>query len=121
MAYQVPPQWSHGDEVCAADLQKYSDSIAYLYSLTPTAGRNYATAFSLMPDTQQFWLVHTQRYLVYISTGVISDPTGANDDVTLSNNETFNSYDLDTIPWLNYGALYKVVGCSVCMEDRDGT
>ena len=34
--------------------------------------------------------------------------------------ELFNTYDLDTIPWLNYGAFTKVVGCSVCMEDRNG-
>ena len=120
MAYQAPTQWSHGDEVCASKMQKYSDSIAYLYSLTTTAGRNYATPFSQMADTQQFWFVHTHRYLIYVSTGVISDPSGIGDDVTLSSDESINSYDLDTIPWLNYGSLYKIVGCSVCMEDRNG-
>lgn len=120
MAYQVPKQWNHGDEVCAADLQKYSDAIAYLYSFSSGAGKNYATPFSRMDDTQQFWFVHSQRYLIYVSTGVISDPGGVGEDVTLSSDQSINAYDLDTIPWLNYGNLYKVVGCSVCMEDRNG-
>ena len=60
-----------------------------IYSLTPTAGRNYATAFSQFDDTQQFWLVHSQRYLIYLSTGVISDPSGVGEDVSLSVDGTF--------------------------------
>lgn len=121
MAYQVPKQWSHGDEVCASELQKYSDSLNYLNSITSTAGRNYATAFSQYDDTQEFWLVHSWPFLIYVSTGVLSDPSGLNEDISLSVGDgTFNSYDLDAIPWLNYGDLYKIVGCSVCMEDSRG-
>lgn len=121
MAYQVPKQWSHGDEVCASELQKYSDSLNYLNSLTATSGRNYATPFSQFTDTQQFWFIHSRPLLIYVSTGVLSDPSGLNEDVTLSNEDGqyYNSYDLDTISWLNYGDLYKVVGCSVCMEDGE--
>ena len=118
MAYQKPKQWSHGDEVCASELQKYSDSLDYLNTLVSSSGRNYATPFSRFDDTQQFWLIHTKPFLIYASTGVLSDPSGINEDVSLSNNgEPFNSYDLDTISWLSYGDLYKIVGCSVCMED----
>ena len=121
MAYQVPKQWSHGDEVCASELQKYSDSLEYLNSLTSTSGRNYATPFSQFDDTQEFWFIHSRPLLIYVSTGVLSDPSGLNEDVTLSNEDGqyYNGYDLDTVPWLNYGDLYKVVGCSVCMEDGE--
>ena len=121
MAYQISEQGSHGDGVCASELQMYSDSLSYLNSIMSTANRNYATPFSQFDDTQEFWFIHSRPLLIYISTGVLSDPSGLNEDVTLSNEDGqyYNSYDLDTVPWLNYGDLYKVVGCSVCMEDGE--
>jgi hypothetical protein len=121
MAYVVPKQWSHGDQPATADTQKYSDSLAYLKTLFGDKAYNWATPYSLYPDTQDLWLVHSRRYLVYVSSGRIVDPAGVGEDVSLSTDSTFGSYDLDSISWMSYGKLYRVIGCSVCTEDDTGT
>lgn len=122
MAYQVPPQWSHGDQPTAALMQKYSDALNSLYTAIGTVGYNPATPFSQYEDTQEYTLAHSQRWLIYLSTGVIEDPAGVNDDVPLSNvgTGTINSYDLDQVPWLAYGQDYRVIGCSAVMESDVG-
>lgn len=100
-------------------MQKYSDGLTYLNTAIGVA-YNWAVPYSQMPDTQTYYLIHSQQYLVYKSTGRIVDITGTNDDISLDDGDTYNSYDLDTIDWLAYGDLYRVVGCSVCMEDEVG-
>lgn len=121
MAYQVPKQWSHGDRVGAADMQKYSDGQDAINAGLAVFPYNFATPYSQYSDTQDFYLIHKKKFLIYISSGVINDPTGVNEDITLSNdNDVFNSYDIDTVPWIFYGGLYRVIGCSVCMEDEMG-
>lgn len=118
MAYQVPKQWSHGDRVNATDMQKYSDGQEAINTSLASFGYNFATPYSQYPDAQEYWLVHRKQFLIYVSTGEIRDPSGNNEPINLSNaDETYNSYDLDSIPWMLYGMLYKVVGCTVCMED----
>lgn len=121
MAYQVPKQWSHGDRVGATDMQKYSDGQVAINAALASFNYNFATPYSQYTDTQDFYVIHRKQFLIYVSSGVISDPTGVNDDVTLSNGDgVFNSYDVDTIPWIFYGGVYRVIGCSVCMEDEQG-
>jgi hypothetical protein len=121
MAYAVPKQWAHGDQPAAADMQKYSDSLAYLKTLCGDTAHNWAIPYSLYADTQDFWLVHSRRYLVYVSAGRIVDPALIGEDVSLSAETTFGSHDLDSISWMYYGKLYRVIGCSVCTEDGIGT
>lgn len=121
MSYAVPRQWSHGDQPVATDMQKYSDGLAYLEPLLDAVIRNHAHPYSLYEDTQEFWLIHTQRYLVFSSTGRIVDPAAVGEDVSLSTDGTYGGHDLDAIPWMSYGKLYKVIGCSVCFEDGTGT
>lgn len=53
-----------------------------------------------------------------MSNGEIVDPTGINTTVSVSEDESgYGVYDLESIGWLAYGALYKVTGVSVCCED----
>ena len=120
MAYQVPKQWSHGDQPTAADMQKYSDALNALNASFGSAFYNFATPYSLYDDTQEYYFVHARQYLIYTSTGTIEDPAGVEASVTLSSSGVFNSYDLDQVGWLTYGMLYQVIGCSVCLESDTG-
>lgn len=120
MSYAVPRQWSHSDQPAAVDMQKYSDDLTFLAASIGNAARNLAVPYSLAEDTQTYWLVHAQHYLLFVSSGKIIDPAGVGDEVSLSTEETIGSYDLDTIPWLVYGKLYQVIGCSCCFEDGTG-
>lgn len=120
MAYTPPRQWAHGDQPAAADMQVYSDGLTYLQTAIGGA-HHFAAPYSQMPDTQTFYIVHSQRFLVYVSSGKLRDVTGTNEDISLGNSETINSLDLDTVDWLTYGDLYAVIGCSACMEDEVGT
>ena len=119
MAYVVPKQWNHGDRInSVAELQAYSDGQVAINAALASFGLNFATPYSQYPDTQDFYLVHRKQFLVYVSTGVIKDLSGINSDISLSTGDgVFNSYDLDTVHWIFYGGLYRVIGCSVCMED----
>lgn len=120
MAYQVPNQWSHADRISATALNKYSDSIVAINAASVNGGLNFAIPYSTMIDAQEYWVVHSKPFLIYASTGVLVDPTGVNDDITLSSETTYNSYSVESVPWLFYGDIYKVVGCSVCFEDERG-
>lgn len=123
MAYSTPKQWAHGDTVDADEIQKYSDG---LDAIKPMIGEtHYSWVFfnSLMDDTQEFWLVHKCRWLIYKSTGVVrhaSDPV-TYPDVSLGDKGGINAFDLDEgVDWLVPGQLYCVIGCSVCFEDTQG-
>lgn len=120
MSYTPPKQWRHGDQPDGAEMQKYSDGLNFLNAILGGQQLNFAVPFSRMEDAQEYWLVHKRRYLIYRSTGKIHDPTGANEPISLSNPEEINIYDLDQIIWMTPGKLYRVVGCSVCMEDARG-
>jgi hypothetical protein len=123
MSYSTPKQWAHGDTVAAAELQKYSDGLDAIKPMIGEVTINWAVAASLYEDTQEFWLVHKKRWLLYKSTGVVRHPLDpvTYPDVDLGDSKTINAFDLDEgVDWLVPGALYKVVGCSVCMEDEQG-
>ena len=116
MAYSAPAQWAHGDEPCAADMNKYSSSLAAIYAVYGDYPRNYAIPYSLFGDTQEFWIVHSARWLLFKSSGDIMDPTGVEASVSLSAGDGYTFYDLDNVTWLTYGARYKVIGCTVALE-----
>jgi hypothetical protein len=123
MSYSTPKTWAHGDTVPAAEMQKYSDGLDAIKPLFPTVVRNFAIAASQYEDTQEFWITHKARWLIYKSTGVIRHPLDPTTypDVSLSDTDTINAFDIDNgVDWLVPGALYKVIGCSVCFEDEVG-
>jgi hypothetical protein len=63
---------------------------------------------------------HVHRWLIYDSTGQIVDISGENAPVTINDPESgWGVKDLDTIEWLQYGALYIVSGCAVAYERRE--
>ena len=121
MSYAAPKQWSHGDQPVATDMQKYSDGLNYLDGMFGATRYNHAYPYSLYEDTQDFWLVHQARYRVFASSGKIVDPAGVGEEVSLSTSDAvYGGYDLDSVLWLAYGKLYRVIGCSVCFEDGTG-
>lgn len=131
MAYAVPKQWAHGDTVSHTNMQKYSDSLNAIYALCGDAPVNPAVLWSYEHfDATNFegsfyTFVHRHRYLWFKSTGAIVDPVreadpagvAGEDDTGLTENQTnYGIYDLESISWLTYGALYYVTGTSAAWE-----
>lgn len=65
-------------------------------------------------------ILHAYRWLLYNGTGTLVDPSGANDDTTLSDAEPgqIAVLDLNSIAWLTVGMYYRVTGCDVVWESR---
>lgn len=60
------------------------------------------------------------RWLLYNSTGELTDAAGVQDPVTIADPATgFGLYDLDSIDWLVTGVFYRVSGCQFAYERRD--
>ena len=127
MAYQVPPRLAHGNTLAVATMQKYSDGLNDIH--TALGDQIYVQAAPLVamswsshkmwfadPITKTAWLtmVHKMRYLCYQGTGKIESYAG--DTTSLSSQSTFNVFDLESVPWLWYGRLYKITGCTMAME-----
>lgn len=74
-----------------------------------------------LPLEDDIWrLYHRYRWLLYNSTGELVDLAGAEDPVSLPDPATgYGLKDLDEIPWLAYGQIYKVTGCEFAYERRD--
>ena len=71
-------------------------------------------------DGVAWQMMHVYRYLHFGSTGAIQDPTGVNDDVSISENDTGQGVvDLETIPWLAYGQRYAIDAVSWCKEEPE--
>ena len=134
--YSVVDEFAHGDYPLAADLNKIKDGINHIGEewedgTTPSASdelthRNEAVyqnrengVGSTGREGSDFTFIHTQRWLHYTSSGAIEDLAGLEDAVSLSNDSTYNFYDLDTVSWLSYGSLYRVTGVDVCFEDYE--
>ena len=64
--------------------------------------------------------LHAYRWLLYNGTGELVDPSGANDDTTLSDAEPgeIAILDLNSVAWLATGMYYRVTGCDVVWEQR---
>lgn len=130
MAYAVPKQWAHGETVSHTNMQKYSDGLNAIHAKTGDAAYNYAILwpydnYDVVYDNSFYVFVHKKRYLWFRSTGELVDPVrhadpaglAGEDDIGLSETGTdYGIYDLESIDWLVYGALYYVTGVTVAME-----
>lgn len=121
MAYQIPPQWAHGDIPTAVLMQKYSDALNAIHAITGDVLKAFPSAHVLAGvDNDYHVFVHRYRWLRYQSTGTIediADPT--NNTQTLSEDGEPTILDLNTIDWLFPGKLYAVTGCTWAQEARD--
>ena len=116
-AYAVPPTFAHGDYPLAAELNKIRDGQLYFYETLPTYGPR--PCVREVGTGEQVTFTHRHRWLHYKSTGTIIDPAGIEPDIDLSNpsDSWVNVYDLDSIAWLAYGALYYVEGVTFASEE----
>lgn len=127
MAYQVPPRLAHGNTLSVATMQKYSDGLndihtalgdAIYVQAAPMVFTSWPSHKAWMSDpiNKTAWLttVHKLRYLCYQGAGKLESYSG--DSTSLSNQSTFNVFDLESVPWLWYGRLYKITGCTMAME-----
>lgn len=120
MSYSVPPRWSHGDIPDATAMNKYSDSLDAIYAVLGDAQMFFPAAAAIpAEDNDQHYLIHRYRWLWFEGAGAIEDPSGAGDDVTLSDDGAPTRVDLRSVSWLAPGMLYKVTGSTWCMETRN--
>jgi hypothetical protein len=115
-----------GDLVTVAILNQIKDNInaahtalgadAYNWGAPINPEHAYDGALKLEGSLLSFF--HRFRWLAYGSTGVIIDPSGVGDDVTLSDPEagTIGFHDLESIEWLTYGMYYRVEGVTWAQE-----
>jgi hypothetical protein len=108
--------WAAGDYPTAAELQKYSDSLNAIHATLGNSAVNMATIANV--SSAHYTLVHTARYLWFRSTGLLVDPAGIEDSISLSDPDRPTRYDLDQVSWLTYGATYYVTGVSWCAESE---
>jgi hypothetical protein len=116
MAYSAPKQWSHGDAVTATHMNKYRDSLNAIYAKIGDSNYNFA-----VPHGMSGIFVHRFRWLHYSNSGVLMDINGSEDSmVNLSGDENeFDVYDLESVPWLQYGMMYRVDNCDMCCESSE--
>jgi len=115
--YVAPNQWSRGDVPTAALMNQYSTGLTATHEVTGDIAVNPVIQHGVSEGV--FYIAHTHRYLFFRSQGQIEDPNGVEDSVSLSEQKSgaVTRYDMDDIGWLNYGMIYRVTGCSMCMED----
>lgn len=113
--YTVPDQWAHGDEPTAAKVNKWKDSLDAIHA---TAGdRAINVPCKIDAAGTDYYFIHRHRYLYFLAdAGIIHDPSGVGDDVNIASSDGFEVYDLDSIGWLQYGALYYIEECNAAME-----
>ena len=110
-------QWAHGDGNTAAYFNAYSTELTALRAaikdaeIVPCVPDQYGTG-------NIYWFVHRNRWLHFKSTGLIKN-ADASQQATLSPvNDTYTSFDLQSLSWLAYGQLYQVVGCQMACEEE---
>lgn len=131
MAYSTPTRWAHGDTPTAAKLQPYSDDLNYIHAITGdkllniAAPQKHSRAFGVTTDEGEdltgFCFKHVHRWLTFLGDGTLSDITESPDyQVSLSEvDNTYTTYDLDSVSWLSYGEFYIVRLCTMAVEHRD--
>lgn len=126
--YSAPKIWSHGDLPTAAELNKYSSSLNYLYdhigggSVNPAimSNRSEHSWNASTANESGMYVIHKNRYLHYLnsdSNAEISDPSNVGDDVALGNTGAWAVYDLEQIDWMTPGKIYYVKFATACAED----
>lgn len=118
MAYAQPVQWTRGDAVTAAKMQKYSDSLNAINALAAYTGGSVAV-FAPGVSGTIFTYQHAQRWLHYNGSGQIIDVNNDDNVVSLSDpaDADWAVYDLDSIAWLYYGGYFRVEGVDWVAED----
>ena len=110
-------QWTHGDVVTAAYLNAYSTELTALRAsikdaeIVPCVPHKYGTG-------NVYRLVHEKRWLHFKSTGQIKNAGGTQQATLSPVNDTYTSFDLQSLSWLAYGDFYQVVGCDMACEEE---
>lgn len=110
----VPKVWAFKNPVPAAELNKVGTSLTEAHGLLGDAG---AVPLCYERSEAVFYAVHTHRFLHFGSSGSVQDVAGVGEDVSISEGDNHHGvHDLDSIAWLGYGMLYRIVGVSACIE-----
>lgn len=127
-AYVKPPRWKYGYKMPAATMN--------LYSQGQTAVHERAGDVCVRPvaaiieekgphaadrEGSVIMFRHKYRFLVFRSSGLLHDPAEIEDDIGLSDEDTWTTYDLDSVSWLMYGGLYYVSGVDYAWESDVAT
>ena len=120
MAYSVPNQWSHGDTVSVANMNKYSDSLNQIKTDQET--RDHNPVIPQIQSPYNAYLTNRHRWLHYMTvtdeTPVIVDLSELNNDVALDTSDSsMTVLDLQSVPWILRGTIYRVTGCQYVAED----
>ena len=126
--YQAPKIWSHGEFPTAAELNKYSNSLGYLYdrigggSIQPAILYNRSLQTTNTNDSNEsgFHFFHKYRWFHYLNStsgAEITDPAGVGDDVSLGDSGEWTTLDLETVDWMTPGKIYYVKFVTCCAED----
>jgi len=126
MSYVPSQEVEHGDLVVYTTLNQIKDNILAIYNAVGTDAVNPAacgnaehTNHSTETEGSTLRMFHTFRWLVYGSSGTLTDPTGVGASVSLSDNPVAGQpayYDLESIDWLEYGMMYDVSGVVYALE-----
>lgn len=110
-------QWSHGDTNPASALNAYGTALTALRAsikdaeIVPCVPHKYGTG-------NIYRFVHRNRWLHFKSTGQIKNATGTQQATLSPVNDTYTSFDLQSLSWLAYGDFYQVVGCDMACEEE---
>lgn len=127
MAYAVPKVWVHGDVLVAADLNKYRDGLNEIRNKSKDRAINFCFSdlrggfqpgfgnTQPLTDDCAFYFVHKRRLLWFKGKGKVMSLDGTK-FAPVSVDSGWSSYDLDSVSWLAYGMLYRVVGVGGCVE-----
>lgn len=109
-------QWQHGDTLTHTDLNMLSAGLNTARALSGDAVLNIAASGAYGAGAV-FFLIHTERYLHFKSTGKLTNVSGTEETGLSTGDSEYGVLDLDGVEWLNYGGLYRVTGCEMCCED----
>ena len=109
-------QWSHGDTVSAANMNAYSTELTALHARILNTRIRMATP-NQYGSGNIYRFVHRNRWLHFKSTGQIKNAAGTQQATLSPINDTYTSFDLQSVSWLAYGDLYQVVGCQMASEE----
>ena len=109
-------QWSHGDTVSAANMNAYSTELTALHDRIGNTRIRMATP-NQYGSGNIYRFVHRNRWLHFKSTGQIKNAAGTQQATLSPINDTYTSFDLQSLSWLAYGDLYQVVGCQMASEE----
>ena len=119
MPYSTPPTWAYLEYPTAAKMNQYKTGLDAIYAQTGTYTLNVCVC-KRVGTVEHYYFVHQQRWLLYLFGGRIVDPADVGDPVTLSDNGSWQSYDLNSVDWIYPGKLYQVQDVGCAMEDVTG-